>query len=226
MRRLYTCRYEPATTGDPVTSVLARRSNDEWLTALRSHDGTGAPAIRELEQYLESTLARVLSKHGGSSLELHDIVQETLLKLVADLETFRGDSAFPTWATAVAIRVAFTELRRRRVREKGKQDFDLVQQVVADGRAATDTAEDESSGVVVALQHAIDAELTERQKVAILAELRGIPTIEIAERMGTNQNALYKLVHDARKKLRGALTKQGFTAACIRGAADEDGVSA
>ena len=45
----------------------------------------------------------------------------------------------------------------------------------------------------------------------IVAELQGIPTIEIAEHLGTNQNALYKLGHDARRKLRAALNDAGFT---------------
>ena len=71
----------------------------------------------------------------------------------------------------------------------------------------------------------IAEDLTERQRTAILAELRGVPTIEIAERMGTNQNALYKLVHDARKKLRRALLDAGFSESELRAAYDGDGGS-
>ena len=63
-----------------------------------------------------------------------------------------------------------------------------------------------------ALTRAIDNELTDRQKIAIMAELRGVPTVEIARQLQTNQNALYKLVHDGRKKLRKALVAAGFSA--------------
>jgi len=70
-----------------------------------------------------------------------------------------------------------------------------------------------------ALRHAIATQLSERQRVAILAELRGVPTVEIAERLGSNQNALYKLTHDARKKLRTALVADGFTAESLHGLA-------
>ena len=66
-----------------------------------------------------------------------------------------------------------------------------------------------------ALDVAIHTRLSERQRTAVLAELHGLPTVEIAARLETNQNALYKLVHDARKKLRTALQDQGFDAEAL-----------
>jgi RNA polymerase sigma-70 factor (ECF subfamily) len=65
------------------------------------------------------------------------------------------------------------------------------------------------------LESAIATRLTERQRLAIVAELRSIPTVEIAERLGTNTNALYKLTHDARRRLHQALVEAGFTADSI-----------
>ena len=60
----------------------------------------------------------------------------------------------------------------------------------------------------------IETELTERQRTAIIAVLQGgVPLGEVAERMGTNRNALYKLIHDARKRLQESLYKEaGLTA--------------
>ena len=112
-------------------------------------------------------------------------------------------------------RFAFTELRRRSVRERGKEDFEAIQQLSREGEMEHEEAADESVArrdLFAALDAAIHTRLSERQRTAVLAELRGLPTVEIAARLETNQNALYKLVHDARKKLKVALEAAGFSA--------------
>ena len=64
----------------------------------------------------------------------------------------------------------------------------------------------------------IDEELSERQQTALVAELRGMPQEEIGRRLGINRNAVYKLGHDARKKLKRGLEASGFDAEQIRAA--------
>jgi RNA polymerase sigma-70 factor, ECF subfamily len=66
------------------------------------------------------------------------------------------------------------------------------------------------------LKELIDSELTERQWTAITAELGGMPLPQIAEKLGSNTNSLYKLLHDARKKLRRGLEESGFTSEDVR----------
>jgi len=203
--------------------TLEHRSNDEWIAALRGLGPRSAEVVGMLEGYLQRVLRRVL--HGRIPTEdVTELVQESLMRIVASLASFRGDSAFPTWATGIATRVAFTELRRRHVREERRQEFDGVlddvRQLASRNTPAPEAAMSRSQ-LTAALEHAIATRLTERQRVAVLAELRGIPTIEIAERLQTNQNALYKLTHDARKKLRQALLEQGFTADSIHEHASE-----
>jgi len=61
------------------------------------------------------------------------------------------------------------------------------------------------------LQLAITDTLTERQRTAVLGELTGVPSDVLAERLGVNRNALYKLHHDARKKLKAVILAAGFT---------------
>lgn len=183
------------------------RSNGAWIEALQGEGEACAAAVRNLEGYL----GRVLGKAVGGRLgeeAVAELVQESVVRIVQHLSSFRGDSAFTTWAAGIATRVAFTELRRRNVRERA---FD---EVVRDaGRPAP--APDEAlsrADLLQSLERAIATCLTERQRTAILAELRGIPTVEIAARLDTSQNALYKLTHDARRKLRAALLDAGFTA--------------
>ena len=76
--------------------------------------------------------------------------------------------------------------------------------------------------MVEALDRAIEKELTERQRVALKAELRGMPQEEIGRRLGSNRNAVYKLLHDARRKLKSALERAGYTADYV-GSAFSDG---
>lgn len=198
-----------------------RRSNREWIAALRGEGGPErAEALDELRAYLARALGRALrDQRRVRADDLSDFVQETLLRLVERLPTFRGDSAFTTWATAIATRVAFTELRRRGARERGREELDRIElDAAASGRRGGGPADEELARrqLLEHLQRAIETELSERQRIAVLAELRGLPTIEIAERLGTNQNALYKLTHDARVKLRAALLGAGFSAEEIR----------
>ena len=61
------------------------------------------------------------------------------------------------------------------------------------------------------LKELIDSELTEKQWTAITAELGGMPLSQLAEKLGSNTNSIYKLLHDARKKLRRGLEASGFT---------------
>lgn len=193
-----------------------KRSNEEWLAALRGRDG---PVVEELGSYLRRVLARILRPRRLSEDDLSDLTQEGLLRILEKLDSFRGDSAFTTWATAVATRVAFTQLRRQGVRERGRTDFDEARVDALSLERPRPALQDDvlSRGHLLAeLERAMATALTERQRIAVVAELRGVPTVELAERLGTNPNALYKLHHDARKKLRSALVEAGFTAEDIR----------
>ena len=61
-------------------------------------------------------------------------------------------------------------------------------------------------------------QLSERQRAAIIAEFNGMPQEEIGRRLGITRNAVYKLGHDARKKLKRGLEASGFDADEIRAA--------
>lgn len=202
---------------------LEVRTNDAWLAALRSQGPDCSAAVRDLEQYLRRALSKIVP--GRLSAEdLSELLQESLTRIVESLDSFRGDSAFTTWATAIATRVAFTEARRRQVRRERPGAFDALRDEIQDLACPQSLPADavlSRANLLQALEHAIATSLTERQRLAVLAELRGIPTIEIADQLGTNQNALYKLVHDARKKLRRSLLSAGFTAESLHDHAAE-----
>jgi RNA polymerase sigma-70 factor (ECF subfamily) len=150
---------------------------------------------------------------------VEDFAQEAMLRILERLGdspsaggAFRGDSRFTTWALAIAMRVAFTELRRARW-----QDVPFEALVPAEeagpslAAAPADPERTLARARAVAVLEAGIAQLTERQRTVLVAELRGLPQDEIARRLGSNRNAVYKVAHDARRALVRALEAGGVT---------------
>ncbi len=192
-----------------------QRTNEEWLAALR---GSGREAaLIDLREILVRGLAYVLiDRPNLQPGDLEDFAQEALLRILDRLDSFRGESQFTTWAHKIAIRVAFTELRRLHWRdvsldaamEAGASDF--VPEALVDARADPERQALQRS-LLGTLQQVMMTELTERQRQALIAMLYGMPLEEIARRMGSNRNALYKLLHDARQKLKSRMMDHGLS---------------
>jgi len=175
---------------------------------------------------LRDTLLRGLRRtFSGRALAddsfLEDAVQDSLVRILDRLQQFEGRSRFLTWATSIAIRVAMSELRRRHWKDVS------LDELIADSDFTPGTAIDDDSGPDTKLEqkaildkmHAvIQSELTARQRTALLAELKGMPQDEIARHLGSNRNAVYKLTHDARKRLLLGLEAAGYEAADIHAA--------
>ncbi len=196
--------------------MTARRNDDEWVPDLASEDtALRDDAISDLRDMLCRGLAKSLSQSGrvdGAFLE--DIVQEACIKILQKLNTFAGRSKFRTWAITIAVRTAVSKIRKRDWQNVSLESFtadaQLDSQMVADASETSDQANSRLS-LLSRLKELIDSELTERQWTAITAELGGMPLPQLAEKLGTNTNSIYKLLHDARKKLRRGLEASGFT---------------
>lgn len=208
--------------------TTTERTNEQWLEALRSEGETQAQALLDLKERLQRGIYYYLSRERSdlSGLSQHeltqmaeDMAQDATLRVLENLGSFRGDSQFTTWATRIAVRVAISDLRRARYK-----DFSL-DAMTADGDFLPLTANPvmgekppapersaEKGEVLAKIQSALDGVLTDRQFRALYAvAVRGVPLDVVAEQMGTNRNALYKLIHDARRKLRAHLESQGLT---------------
>jgi len=211
-----------------TTAKMTDRTNKEWIAALQSNgDAAQSEALAELRLRLWRSIYFYLSQdrsdlRGLSAQELsqmaEDLAQDATLRVMDNLANFRGESRFTTWATKVAIRLAISDLRRSRYK-----DFSL-DELTADGdllpistklaTSASPTPEKvaERDDVLEKIDLALKEALTERQYQALVAvALKGIPMDVLAERMGTNRNALYKLIHDARRKLKTHLESQGIS---------------
>ena len=161
-------------------------------------------------------LRRALSHRAGAGDEfLEDVVQDALVRILERLPQFEGRSRFLTWAMSVAIRVAMSELRRRRWKDVSLDEV-IAGADITPGRAIDDEpgpdTQWEREAILAAMHEVIRNGLTEKQRAALLAELRGMPQDEIARHLGSNRNAIYKLTHDARKRLKRGLEAAGFTA--------------
>jgi len=169
-------------------------------------------------------LGFALAKNNVDKSQIEDFVQEALIKILHSYDTFRGESKFTTWAQTIAVRVAFTEMRRLRWRDLS------LDQMVETTEFNPDQIVDRSAGpekqalqesILKTMHKVIDEELTEKQRQALVPDLvKQINQEEVARRLGTNRNALYKLVYDARQKLKKGLLAQGLTAQQIQQAFD------
>lgn len=191
---------------------MTERNNEEWLRDLQSADND--QALEDLRVVIIRGLRAALSTHVRGDLEtvVEDFTQEALIRILKHIDSFRGESRFLTWAQKIAINVAFTELRRRHWQNVSLQDvidsqdgLDFTPSFLTDPSASPEeqTTQQDILNTVMQL---IDDELTERQRDAIVAVIwGGMPLEEVARRMDTNRNALYKLIHDARQRLKKKL---------------------
>lgn len=199
---------------------MAERSNRQWVDDLEDGGPARERALADLRATLVRGLARVLrdQRHpgGGNAAALtEDFVQEALLRILERLDTYEGRSAFTTWAMKVAIRVALTELRRKRWRDVSLDAATELGRMSLrpKSRHPEPGAEAARSDTVAWITRLIGEALTEKQQTAMQATaFGGVPMEEVARRLGTNRNAVYKLLHDARKRLKRRLEEEGVTA--------------
>ncbi len=203
---------------------MPKRSNELWLDELRAGGALRDSALSDLRQViligLPYALSKWLSPNDPRFAGLaEEVAQETLLRVMERLDTFEGRSQFTTWVQKIAVRIALTELRRKRWENVSLNelldtpDKAPIESLMVDNH--TDTPEQivEGNDLMERVQQIIAQELTDKQRQVMLAiAIKGMPLEEVARRMGTNRNALYKMMHDTRLRLKRRLAKEGLTA--------------
>jgi RNA polymerase sigma-70 factor (ECF subfamily) len=191
-------------------------TNEDWIKAL-----TPPPeeqAIEQLRTYLLKGLKSVLYKNVDRGLNdfCEDITQDSLLKILDNVDTFRGESKFTTWAMKIAVREGYSELRRKRyddisLEQYSSYDPDEKDAVEIEHEQAGPDQITHESILVQKVMKIMEKQLTDKQK-KVLQHLMidQIPMTVVADIMGSNRNAIYKLVHDARLKLRKSLEAEGI----------------
>jgi RNA polymerase sigma-70 factor, ECF subfamily len=203
---------------------MRERTNEQWLAELRGANPD--QALADLYDLLVRGLRAGLGSYGGGvDANAEDFAQEALIKITDNLDSFREESRFTTWAQKIAMNVALTELKRRRWRDVSLQDLFARRRAANREPADTQLSPEQLAlqyTVLQELRRMVDEELTDRQQEAVVAMiLEGMPIAEVARRMGTNQNALYKLLHDARRKLKRQMEAAGLSAEEVLAVFDE-----
>lgn len=196
--------------------MSAQREEDDWISDLASEDASlRDDALKDLRDMLFRGLSKSMSKTGRvDDAFLEDAVQEASMKILDNLGAFEGRSRFRTWAVTIAVRTAVSRMRNREWQNVSLES--MTSNAEFDPQIAVDTSEtlDQTNSrieMLNKLKELIDSELTEKQWTALTAELGGMPLPQIADRLGSNANTLYKLLHDARKKLRHGLEAAGYS---------------
>jgi RNA polymerase sigma-70 factor (ECF subfamily) len=194
------------------------RTNAAWLADLRSPDQN--QAIEDLRAILVRGLHFALSTRIRDDIDalVEDFVQDALIKILDKLDAFRGESKFTTWAQKITVRVAYSELRRKRWKDIAIEDLlpvdsgnDFTPAILTDSTANPEQKVTQKL-ILERIVQVIQEDLSHRQRDAMLAIMAGnMPLEEVARRMGTNRNALYKLIHDARKQLKRQLLEEGLS---------------
>lgn len=200
---------------------MVNRSNEDWLRALSEKPGEAqAEALQDLRDFLVRAVLVYLSLHrtelASWSREdvrglAEDLAQDALIEIRASLDGFRGDSKFTTWAYRFVINRAASELRRRRYQNQSldrlrEQEPAVFQAILSDQDRVEPEQLADQRYYLNLLREIIEAELSERQRTALIAvHWHGRSMDEVAEMMDLTRNALYKLLHDARKRIKASL---------------------
>ncbi len=200
---------------------MISRTNEQWLSDLRSSGNLREAALEDLRALILRGLPYALSRWLPSSAPqfeslIEEVAQDTLLRVLDQLHTFEGRSQFTTWVHKIAIRIALTELRRKRWQDSSleeivdNEDMPVSPRLLQD-QNVTPEISTERAELLARIRRIVDEELTERQRKAlVMLGMQGLPMEETAKKLNTNRNALYKLLHDARLRLKKRLQIEGF----------------
>ena len=197
----------------------AQADSRAWLSALRSPGAERDEAVARLHELLlraarfEVSRRRAALSHVRGE-ELDDLAlqaaDDALVAVLAKLDDYRGASRFTTWAYKFALLEAGVRLRRRAWQQREVVLEPEAWPLMADAaRGPQDQAE--ANELMLAITDSIDCCLTDHQREVLVAlALNGVPLDVLSERLNTTRGALYKTLHDARRKLRAELATRGF----------------
>jgi RNA polymerase sigma-70 factor, ECF subfamily len=210
----------PTLEAVPIAADRLDAESQTWLDALRGTAPDREAAVAQLHELLLRAARFELSRRRAAlsyvrGEELGDIAcqaaDDALVAVLAKLDDYRGASRFTTWAYKFALLEAGVRLRRRAWQEREVVlEPDAWPRI---GRHADGPERQTETGeLMAAIQAAIADRLTPHQREVLVAlALNGVPIDVLAERLSTTRGALYKTLHDTRRKLRAELAETGFT---------------
>ena len=200
-----------------VTEIAQPRNTEIWVDDLRADGRKRQLAVERLHALLvRAARFEVARRRAGlpalGGQELEDIAlqaaDDALVSVLRRLDDFRGESRFTTWAYKFALLEAAVKMRKR-AWEGREVSLEPEQWTGFAAGGPTPHATAEQKELLVRLQHLIAEALTPHQRQILVAiALNGVPIDVLAERLNTTRGALYKTLHDARRKLREQLEEE------------------
>jgi RNA polymerase sigma-70 factor (ECF subfamily) len=206
----------------PRLSPSPRRAGQksrDWLARLQAVGPERDAALAELHALLLRAARFEIGRRAGARNlrggDHEDLAQQSaddaLVVILRKLGEFRGESRFTTWAYKFAIFEAAAKLRKRSWQAREIPLAPEAWPLITDEHQLTAQQAVETADRLCAVREAIEEDLSPHQREVLVAlALNEVPVDVLAERLSTTRGALYKTVHDARRKLRGALTARGM----------------
>jgi RNA polymerase sigma-70 factor (ECF subfamily) len=209
----------PPDTNPDVSAIAAAPALEEWHLDLHAEGRRRDEAVARLHGLLLRAARFEVFRRGNSlpqisAAELDDLAQQAAddaaVSVLRRLDDFRGESSFRTWAYKFALLEASVKVRRRAWRDREVTlEPEHWENLAHAGPGPDDDVE--NAALLEAVRNGIRSALTPRQRQVLVATvLEGVPIDVLAERLGSNRNALYKVLHDARRRLREHVAAAGF----------------
>jgi RNA polymerase sigma-70 factor (ECF subfamily) len=184
-------------------------TSDRWIADLQADGARRADAERRLYALLLKAADFEVRRRAPTTgiTDIEDLVTQSaddaLVAIMRKLHTYRGESRFTTWAYKFALYEAAAKTRRRAWRDR-----ELPLDADFPGRV---TSEVETAELLRAIARGIETRLTAHQREVLVAlAINGVPIDVLAERLQSTRGALYKTLHDARRRLRAELEQMGL----------------
>lgn len=201
-----------------VPAPVLDAESTHWIDALRSQGPERDAALGDLHARLlriaRSELHRrsVSSHIAGAELDdlAHQAAADTLLAIDSKLDGFRGESRFTTWAYKFVVFEVSNKLGRHFWRHPTAALDSEDWEQLPDRFGLDPAAQAEWGEMLSALRRTVEEDLSDRQRrVFVAIALNDVPLDALVAELGSNRNAIYKTMFDARRKLRAALVANG-----------------
>ncbi len=208
-----------ASTGRAECAPTLDSDSAEWLRSLRGSD-TDRKAVQERLHSVLLRIARAEIRRRSDRLQTagpelddvaHQATADAMMSILTKLDEFRGESRFTTWAYKFVMFEVSTKIGRHFWRNPGVR-LDATDWDRLPDRFGLDPArESEWHELATALRRAVNEVLTERQRQIFIAiAVNSVPLDALVAELGSNRNAIYKMLFDARRKLRATLVAAGY----------------
>lgn len=190
-----------------------------WVRSLAAGSPSRETATDELHRLLlraaRAEAARRSGYNGVAGVELEDLAtqaaSDAVLSILRRIDSFRGESRFTTWAYKFVIFEVSSKFARHAWRREGVHPDPEQWEQLPDALGVAPAESAEARELLQAVRQGVEQALTQHQRrvfVAIVVD--ATPLDALVEQLGTNRNAIYKVMFDARRKLRTHLDEQGF----------------